>query len=113
MSESTVTEKNTEEGSESKNLAMLYLHINVDSDKDVGCLSRACYDKYPKGLAYLAWKNLHKNYVKTDIFSALKFRQELHILKLKDKFDPTDFFEKISTIQMQAKKINDDTVSNK
>ena len=41
---------------------MLYLHMSVDSAKATVCLAKAVNEKYPKGLAYKAWKNLQKHY---------------------------------------------------
>ena len=85
----------------------------VDSDKATGCLPKACTDEYLKGLVHEAWKNLQKYYVKTNILSTSKFIQDLHILKLKEEGDTTDLFEKIATIQIQARKIIDDTILEK
>ena len=42
----------------------------------------------------------------------LKLIQEMHILKLKELVDPSKTFQKISTIQMKARKITDDTISD-
>ena len=72
-----------------KNLAMAYLHMSMESTNGTGCLEKACNDEFPKGLLHEAWKHLHKKYAKTDILSASKLRQELHILKLKEEGDPT------------------------
>lgn len=47
------------------------------------------------------------------MLSASKLRQELNRMKLKEDKDPVDFFEKIAIIQMQARKIKDDTISEK
>ena len=59
----------------------------------------------------MSWNNLQKNYVKNDILSDSKLRQELHTLKLKSEDDPTDYFDKVVTISMQASKITDNTIS--
>ena len=64
-------------------------------------------------MAHIVWNNLHKNYSKTDVLLASKLIQELHILNLKEESDPTNFFENISTIQMQTSKITDYTISEK
>ena len=62
---------------------MAYLHISVESAKATRFLAKCRDDEYPKGLSHVEWKNLNKKYLKTDILSASKSRQELHILKLK------------------------------
>ena len=87
--------------------------MSLDSAKAKVCLAKACNEKYPKGLAHNAWKNLQKHYAKTEIFLAPKFRQELQIFKLKEESDTTELFEKIETIQLQASKITDDTILEK
>ena len=94
----------------SNNVAMMYLDMSVDSEKATWCLAKACNDKHPKKLAHEEWKNLHKKYANTDILLASKLRQELHRLNLKEEGDPTNLFDKISTIQMQARKHTDDTI---
>ena len=70
----------------------------VESAKYTVCLSKACDTEYSKVLAYVARNNLKKKYANTDILSTSKLRQDLNILKLKEKGDPTNFFENISTI---------------
>ena len=92
---------------------MTYLYISVDSAKATGFLAKGCNNKYPKGLAHEALKNLHKKYTKNDILSASKLRQELHILKFKEEGGTTNFFEKIATIQIQARKITDGMILEK
>ena len=49
----------------------------------------------------------------TDVFLHLELGQYLHILKLKYEGGPKKFFDNISTIQIQARKINDGTISEK
>ena len=85
----------------------------MDSAKATVFLAKSCNEKYPKGLAHKAWKNLQKHYAKTEIFLAPKLRQELQIFKLKEESDTTKLFEKIETIQLQARKITDDTILEK
>ena len=82
----------------------------VESAKSTGCLSKGCIEKYPKGVAHVTWNNLHRNYSKTDILLVSKLRQKLHRLILKGECDTTKLFGMIATIQIQARKINDDTI---
>ena len=86
------------------NLAMVYLHMAVESGTATGCLAKACDYDYTNGQAYLAWDFLQKKYKKTDMLSASKLRQELNNLRLKEKRDPVDFFNKIAVNQLQARK---------
>ena len=60
MPESNTVEKKKKKAMKSKNLEMTYLHMEVESGKSTGCLSKACDDDYPNGQAYLAW-DLLKN----------------------------------------------------
>ena len=56
---------------------------------------------------------MHKKYANNDILLSTKLREELHILKLKQESDTNYFFEKIATIQMTARKIDDNTISDR
>ena len=97
----------------SNNLAIVYLNISVESAKTTAWLKEACYDKYLKGLSHVAWKNVYKNYAKTDKIWSSKFIQELHLLNPKKEGNTTNFFEKISTIQIEARKITDENILDK
>ena len=92
---------------------MVYLHMSVDSAKATGCLVKASGGEYPKGLAQVVQKNLQKKYVKIYIFLASKWRQKMHILNLKRKGGPNNFFEEIAIIQIQDRKFSDDTISER
>ena len=61
---------------------------------------------------YLAWDFLQSKYANTDMLSAPKLRQDLNKLRLKEKGDPVYFLEKIAVIQLQVRKIKDDTISD-
>ena len=50
-------------------------------------------------------------YAKTDMLSASKLRHDLNRLRLKEKGDPVYFFDKMVVIQLQARKIKEDTIS--
>ena len=96
--------KKKKKAMKANNLAMVYLHMVVESGTATGCLAKACDYDYTNGQAYLAWDFLQKKYAKTDMLLASKLRQELNNLRLKEKRDPVDFFDKIAVIQLQARK---------
>ena len=79
--------------------------------KSTGYLPKAFDDDYPNGQAYLAWDLLQMKYAKTDMLSASKLRHDLNRLRLKEKGDPVYFFDKMAVIQLQARKIKEDTIS--
>ena len=91
MPESTTGEKKKNKAMKANNLEMAYLHMSVELGKATGCLAKAFYDDYPNEQAYLAWDLLQKKYVKTDMLSASKLRQNLNKLRLKKKGNPVDF----------------------
>ena len=63
-------EKILKKSVKANNLEMDYLHISMESAKATGFLAKAYENECPKGLVHVAWKNLHKNYPKTDILLA-------------------------------------------
>ena len=67
MPERTSGGKKNKKAMKGKNIAMAYLHMEVDSGKATGCLANACDDDYPNGQAYLAWDFLKMKYAKTDM----------------------------------------------
>ena len=116
MHESTIGEKKKKKKKnkvmKANNLAMAYLHMAVELGKATGFLAKECDYDYPNGQAYLARDFLQNKYTKTDMLSASKLIKELNNLRLKEKGDPVDFFEKIAVIQLQARKLKDDTISD-
>ena len=111
MKSTTDEEKAAVKSMKRNSLAVAYLYQAVDTTKYDGCIRKAFSDKLPDGIVHRTWTLLHERFAKSYALSTSELIEEMSKTKLKENENPADFFEEISQIENQVRKIQGDSIT--
>ena len=92
-------------------LAVAYLYQAVDKIKGAVFIGKVFSDKLSEGIVHKTWNLLHERFAKLYALSTSEIREEMSKIKLKENKNLADFFEEISQIENQVRKIQGDSIT--
>jgi hypothetical protein len=111
MPVTTEAEKAAKRAVVMNSLGMAFLHQAVESPKGIKLLEKAATDEYPEGIAFDAMTLMKNKFAKIDDLVAVELRRKLNKLKWDDAKEPSEFFEKIASIEIFSNKLTTDRIT--
>ena len=105
MPTDTEEEKTAKRAIVMNSMGMAFLHQAVESPKGIKMLGKAVTRNYPEGIAFEAMELMKNKFAKMDDLVATELRRKLNKLTWDEKKNPSEFFEKLATIEMMSQKL--------
>ena len=105
MPTDTEQEKTAKRAIVMNSMGMAFLHQAVESPKGIKMLGKAVTRNYPEGIAFEVMELMKNKFAKMDDLVAMELRRKLNKLTWDEKKNPSEFFEKLATIEMMSQKL--------
>lgn len=91
-------------------MAMAMLNLAVVPESAARCITRGRTEKWPDGIASLAWKRLTNKFTEEGMMGIAELRRQLEKIKMNGKGDVVKLFDEVYSIETAAREIKDGTI---